>query len=343
MRTQVLMATVGLALTGFGAGYPTDLIYYSKLDSAADITAPQVGASGEILGSVTFGSGQEGNAALIPSDVIGLCVPFPDGFPIEKGKVEFSAKLMTTKTVYGGGGGSPTFAHMERADTGLEVLDLSISGNDGGGHSGLVLNFVRTRFFTDDNVGYDVPYSSIYGDSDHLAWHHYTYIWNTNGIAGSTDMVRVYIDDKLKLHGKLDASELSQYAINLGAPLKMYLGVGHNHLPLYIDELKVWKTDTPSENPVELPVVSEVTAKQHYPWCGKIDIGYTVAGSTDGLQVKITVKDNANNKTYEAKTFDVKPTAAAGMHTVVWNATADGVTTASQNMVATVSLIVPEN
>ena len=35
MRTQVLMATIGLALTGFGAGYPSDLIYYSKMDSAA--------------------------------------------------------------------------------------------------------------------------------------------------------------------------------------------------------------------------------------------------------------------------------------------------------------------
>ena len=120
-------------------------------------------------------------------------------------------------------------------------------------------------------------------------------------------------------------------------------GCKGRYSPFLIDELKVWKTDTPSEDPapVELPVVSEVTAKQHYPWCGKVDIGYTVAGSTDGLLVKISVKDNDNNVTYEAKTFDVKPTAAAGAHTVVWDATKDGVNKVSKNMVATVSLIVP--
>ena len=134
---------------------------------------------------------------------------------------------------------------------------------------------------------------------------------------------------------------MSRSASALGASLKMYLSVDHNGIPFYLDEFKVWKTDTPSEDPVELPVVSEVTAKQHYPWCGKVDIGYTIAGSTDGLLVKISVKDSDNNVTYEAKTFDVKPTAAAGAHTVVWDATKDGVNKVSKNMVATVSLIVP--
>ena len=217
---------------------------------------------------------------------------------------------------------------------------MAITGNDGIGHSGLYWNFGGTRFSTQNTTG-DFPYSSVYGDSDHLAWHRYAYVWNTNGIAGSTDMVRVYIDGDLKLHGSLDSSGLSQCVIRLGASLKMYLSIDHNGIPFYLDEFKVWKTDTPSEDPVELPVVSEVTAKQHYPWCGKVDIGYTVAGSTDGLLVKISVKDNDNNVTYEAKTFDVKPTAAAGAHTVVWDATKDGVNKVSKNMVATVSLIVP--
>jgi len=59
--------------------------------------------------------------------------------------------------------------------------------------------------------------------------------------------------------------------------------------------------------------------------------------------VKITVKDNDNDVTYEAKSFDTVPTAAAGTHALVWDATKDGVDKVSKNMVATVSLIVPEN
>ena len=146
--------------------------------------------------------------------------------------------------------------------------------------------------------------------------------------------------------GLSDAMGKSRFVANVTTPARLVFStpkleaeIGKS--PFLIDEFKVWKTDTPSEDPVELPVVSEVTAKQHYPWCGKVDIGYTVAGSTDGLLVKISVKDNDNNVTYEAKTFDVKPTAAAGAHTVVWDATKDGVNKVSKNMVATVSLIVP--
>ena len=56
------------------------------------------------------------------------------------------------------------------------------------------------------------------------------------------------------------------------------------------------------------------------------------------------MRDVANNKEYEAKTFDGEtPSAAAGTHSVVWNADADGVKTSSGNMVAIVSLLVPEN
>ena len=138
-------------------------------------------------------------------------------------------------------------------------------------------------------------------------------------------------------------ADIAGFSDGLNNPLTLFFMANTSNSPFLIDEFKIWKTDTPSEDPapVELPVVSAVTAKQHYPWCGKVDIGYTVAGLTDGLLVKISVKDNDNNVTYEAKTFDVKPTATAGAHTVVWDATKDGVNEVSKNMVATVSLIVP--
>ena len=187
-----------------------------------------------------------------------------------------------------------------------------------------------------------MTYSDVLGASDPKGWHSYRLVWNKDGLTANGDGVALYIDDVLR---GSSGSEATSFIAKLQQAMVVVLDEEWNNSPFLIDELKVWKTDTPSEDPapVELPVVSEVTAKQHYPWCGKVDIGYTVAGSTDGLLVKISVKDNDNNVTYEAKTFDVKPTAAAGAHTVVWDATKDGVNKVSKNMVATVSLIVPEN
>lgn len=129
----------------------------------------------------------------------------------------------------------------------------------------------------------------------------------------------------------------------------MSLALGGGMSEMLFDELRIWSTDkttfvpgpiVPVEDSVK---VSGVTAKQHYPWCGKIDISYTVAGPTDGLIAKISVRDVDNGVVYAAKTFDVAPSAAVGTHTVVWDATADGVDKTSRNMVATVSLVVPEN
>ena len=159
--------------------------------------------------------------------------------------------------------------------------------------------------------------------------------------------MRLYLDEEIVLSNNVSMVDSSAFVSKMVQKIWLHLGGGLTET--VYDELRIWSTDrtTFPEGPINpdvvLPVVSAVTAKQHYPWCGKIDIGYTVAGSTDGLKVKITVKDNTNNVTYEAKTFNVEPTAAAGAHTVEWDATADGVNKVSQNMVATVSLIVPGN
>ena len=99
MKTQVLMATVGLALTGFGAGYPTDLIYYSKLDSAADITSPAVGPAGTVNGA-TFQEGKVGNALYVPDHSNVAQVPFPNGLEA-KGCIEFDLKIKNASSSFG--------------------------------------------------------------------------------------------------------------------------------------------------------------------------------------------------------------------------------------------------
>ena len=342
MRTQVLMAAVGLALTGFSAGYPTDLIYYSKLDSAADITAPQVGAAGTI-GTASFQAGKTGNAMFIPASTGSVTIPFANGLG-NKFCIEFDMKVMKDGDNFGDGSDPNGFALYKSGSS--CVCGFMFCANNGAGSSGLSFGAPFSGIFTWPNkTSGSIPYSEILG-ANPKDWHHYKLLWNATGLNGTANTLAIYIDGKLHVSGQSDATKISSFAGNMNQALTLVIGdAAYNKSPFLIDEFKVWNTDTPSGDipPVELPVVSEVTAKQHYPWCGKVDIGYTVAGSTDGLLVKISVKDNDNNVTYEAKTFDVEPTAAAGAHTVVWDATADGVNKVSKNMVATVSLVVPEN
>lgn len=338
MRTQVLMAAVGLALSGFGAGYPTDLIYYSKLDSAADITTPQVGAAGTI-GTASFQAGKTGNAMLIPANTGYVTIPFANGLG-DKFCIEFDMKVMKDGDSFIDGCDPNVFALKSGASY---VCEARFTSNDGCGNSGFAFGALYGKgiYTWPGQYSASIPYSEILG-ANSKDWHHYKLLWNANGLNGTANTLAVYIDGQVNAIGQSDSTKVSAFSVNMNQALTFVFGdTTYNKSPLLFDEFKVWKTDAPSEDPVELPVVSAVTAKQHYPWCGKIDIGYTVAGSTDGLLVKISVKDNDNNVTYEAKTFDVDPTAATGTHTVVWDATADGVNKVSKNMVATVSLIVP--
>jgi len=348
-RFFMALPVIGLTLVGQGAAYPSDLIYFSTFESAESIVSPKVGAAGQVVRTVTFVPGAEGNAVRIPSLGAGVVViNLPDGLPVEKGVIEFDAKLEATSDSFGSAG-NPALFQVCPAGSNGELMNLGFTANNGAGLSGLCTVFGSRSFSSNGESVMTMSYSSIFGSSDYNAWHHYSYVWNTNGISGSVDTMRVYLDGKVLVKGTVPSSALSSFASGLKQALRLCLSrnpddTTNNQVPYCVDNLKIWKTDTPKEEEdPELPVVSEVTAKQHYPWCGKIDIGYTVAGSTDGLLVKITVKDNDNDVTYEAKSFDAAPTAKAGSHTVVWDATKDGVNKVSKNMVATVSLIVPED
>lgn len=88
------------------------------------------------------------------------------------------------------------------------------------------------------------------------------------------------------------------------------------------------------------PTVSNVKARQRYPWNGMVDIDYTLSGDTTGLGVLITVKDGETGKTYTPTKFhEVLPTSA-GTHRVTWSTEAEGLTSlVTSQMVANVALM----
>ena len=97
---------------------------------------------------------------------------------------------------------------------------------------------------------------------------------------------------------------------------------------------------TGQELPPAPPIVSNVVARQQWPWNGLVDIDYEIVGDSSGLKVEIDVAERP--KFFAAKTFvDEAPSAAPGTHRVTWNAKADGATNVIAEVIATIKLLRP--
>ena len=72
--------------------------------------------------------------------------------------------------------------------------------------------------------------------------------------------------------------------------------------------------------------VTNVVAKQRYPWNGLVDVSYEIVGSTNGLGIvlcHLTAVDQKTQTSYAARTF-VKPIdLTEGSHVATWNMCAD--------------------
>lgn len=96
--------------------------------------------------------------------------------------------------------------------------------------------------------------------------------------------------------------------------------------------------------PPEPPSVSNVVARQRWPWNGLVDVDYEVGGDTNllaGLAAQITLTDS-DGRSWVASTFlaGAEPSAEPGPHRATWNAAADaGAGVMASNAIATVSLV----
>ena len=85
--------------------------------------------------------------------------------------------------------------------------------------------------------------------------------------------------------------------------------------------------------------VSDVTARQRWPWNGLVDIDYTITGDdTAGMTVDLSVKDNNTGIIYTPTNLLQIPPAVEGRHRVTWDTAADNLDLISSNMAVTVSL-----
>ena len=89
--------------------------------------------------------------------------------------------------------------------------------------------------------------------------------------------------------------------------------------------------------------VENVTAKQRYPWNGKVDISYTVSGEPPAAllpltSLKVTAKDSETGTSYSVSSLTGDISTAAGTHSIVWDAAADLGELHSASMIVSVNI-----
>ena len=99
--------------------------------------------------------------------------------------------------------------------------------------------------------------------------------------------------------------------------------------------------------PPEPPAVSNVVARQRWPWNGLVDVDYEVGGSTNllaGVTARITFEERIEGGTgriWVASNFlaGAEPSVEPGPHRATWNTAADGLTDVVAAVKATVNLV----
>ena len=96
----------------------------------------------------------------------------------------------------------------------------------------------------------------------------------------------------------------------------------------------------------DTPTITGVTARQRYPWNGKVDITYTITGdvaaeaAARGLEspiLHVSATDQTTANTYTASSLSGDTRLSAGTHALVWDMNADGLTFMSDDVFFDVS------
>ena len=91
----------------------------------------------------------------------------------------------------------------------------------------------------------------------------------------------------------------------------------------------------------DTPTITGVTARQRYPWNGKVDISYMVTGDIAAeakqravfTSLKVMAIDRTANTTNVATQLSGDTNITAGVHSIVWDMVAEGLSFKSSNVV----------
>lgn len=226
-------------------------VFYSSLDTEQYLKVPQIGQAAIINREVRFGEGYRGGAMHVREGAGSVAFPLPQGLPVESGMIEFAAKIDNDREWYRDAGDPTFFSIFDEETAKTMFMAFEINANNGIAKSGWYFRMTYLGWTTSlPNFGWHINYKTCFGESDPKAWHTYKIRWNINGVDGSADTVRVYMDDKQILSNQKKPSDLEGYRKRMTTPCRLYFArefhePGQNHSDYWIDEFKIWGSDTP--------------------------------------------------------------------------------------------------
>lgn len=286
-------------------GAPGRLVYHTTFDSAVAVTQPEAGVAGTCEGA-TFGEGKAGQALYVSAGTTVAKIPLPQGLPVEKGAIEFWAKIDTANTSFTSGG-NPLFFSFNRTkpdingNLGTSVTFLEINSNNGWGGSGF--SFVLGDIFSSPGVGgWSNAYASLFGESGDQTWHHYELKWNIAGLAEDSQSVCLLkVDGAVKTKTALEKLKVASFKEAMDYPCELtfsYRPNDYSRVPFWIDEFKIWDSDVvgsvvdPTDDPTDDPVVEGLVLSniaKSYPAGLEIEpIAVTYTGAAEKAKVSVS-------------------------------------------------------
>ena len=281
MKTVLAVAT-GLFALPFalsGAGRP---VFYSTFDSMDSLSRPEVGDSAVVAREVSFCDGVKGRALHVKQGGGSVGFRLPRGLPVERGAIEFHARIDNPREWYRDAGDPTFFSVFDEASTNQMVMAFEINANNGVAKSGWYFRMNHLGWITSlPNFGWRISYKTCFPNGDPKGWHHYFIQWNLSGLPGGRDIARVFVDGEQILaingdfeHSHVDAEALDRCRKAMSQPCMLFLArefheKGQNHSDYAIDELKIWQDESgdgvaaktaPAKRVLKLSDGPEVTA-----------------------------------------------------------------------------------
>ena len=256
---QVATCIIPVAL--FGGGRP---VLQCSFDSDGSLSRPEVGEPAVVARQVAFCDGVKGQALQVKEGSGCVGFPLPKGLPVERGAIEFHARIDNPRDWYRDAGDPTFFSIFDAATTNEMVMAFEINANNGVAKSGWYFRMNHLGWITSlPGFNWRISYKTCFPNSDPKGWHHYLIQWNLAGLQGGRDLARVFVDGEQILaingdfeHSHVDAEAVEKFRKTMSQPCMLFLArefheKGQNHCGYTIDELKIWQSDIVDEMPQE--------------------------------------------------------------------------------------------
>ncbi|MCR5752226.1 MAG: hypothetical protein K6G91_09700 [Kiritimatiellae bacterium] len=235
------------------------LVYRSTLDSADAVANPLVGQPGDCTGA-TFVEGKKGNAMYVPANTLTATIPLPNGLPVERGCIEYWAKINTTQTTFTTSG-NPAFFRIANATNWYPSVIVEFNSNDGAGNGGLIGLLPTFRLapysYRDAEAR---SYSSFFPEGTQTNWHHYALVWNTNGISTvvGNPAAALLLDGNVVCKMSKPADwDNAKFARTMSQELVLQMPETrtspYSRVPYAIDEFRIWDSDVTNGYEIDEP------------------------------------------------------------------------------------------